>query len=73
MNTTTETKPDVLVNDQGSIVVFQPMTACASDWIDCMVHSEPHNWLDDGLYVEHRFADVIIDGMLNDGLIVEPE
>lgn len=73
MPITTETKPDVLVSDQGSIVVLQPMNGDARDWIDCMVQHEPYNWLGGGLCVEHRYADAIIDGMQDDGLIVEPE
>ena len=73
MATTTETKPDVLVNDQGSIVVLQPMNGDARDWIDCNVSYESWNWLGGGLCVDHHCADAIIDGMQDDGLIVEPE
>ena len=59
---------DVRVNDQGSVVLLQPITEAASDWIDENIESEGWQWFGGALAVEHRYADAIIEGMQSDGL-----
>ena len=59
---------DVRVNDQGSVVLLQPITEAASDWIDENIESESWQWFGGALAVEHRYADAIIEGMQSDGL-----
>ena len=63
-------KPDVEVNNHGSLVLLTPRTERASHWIRDHVHTEPYNWLGHSLAVEHRYADAIIKGMQRDDLAV---
>lgn len=64
-------RPDVEVNDCGSVVMFAPMTAEAQQWVDTNVGLESWQWLGGAFAVEHRYADDLIEGMLNDGLVVK--
>jgi hypothetical protein len=63
---------DVLVSNQGSIVLFRPMTEDARAWIEENVQSDAQ-WFGGALAVEHSYVLDLIDGMKGDGLIVEPE
>jgi len=62
-------KIDVVVRNEGSIFMFQPLTKTARAWIE-------ENAADDGMWfggqlaVEHRYAADLAQGMLNDGLNV---
>ena len=58
---------DFTVNDQGSIVLLVPLTPQAETWVK---DNLPEDRLTFGLSVviEHRYADDIIQGIINDGL-----
>jgi len=45
--------PDVLVNNQGTLFRFYPLTARAKQWIAENVQSDA-TWFNDVLVVEHR-------------------
>lgn len=61
---------DVVVNDQGTIVLFTPMTDTAKQWISEHIPDDAQ-WFGRSLVVEHRYADDIAVGMESDGLVVE--
>ena len=67
----TKPKPDVLVENHGSIFMFQPMTPAARAWIEEHVKPEPWQWYGGGLAVDPRYARDLADGMIADGLKVE--
>lgn len=60
---------DVLVENHGSIFVFQPLTQAGRDWIAENI-PEPV-WFGGGLCVEHRYAGDIAAGMQADGLVLK--
>lgn len=62
-----EDERDVLVRDCGSLVLFQPLTSTAREWIDENVQ-EDAQWFGSSLVVEHRFAPYLIEGMVGAGL-----
>jgi len=61
---------DVLINDQGTIVLFTPKTAQARRWTDDSVQLEPWQWLGRSFAVDHRYAADLIDGYTEAGFIV---
>lgn len=62
---------DVFARNEGSVVLIQPLTQAAKDWLQDNVESEPWQWLGSNLVVDHRFADGLLRGMTGDGLDVE--
>ena len=64
-----ERQPDVVVEDHGSVVLVQPLTAQARDWIDENVQDDAM-WWSGGLVVEPRYVDDLANGMLDAGLEV---
>jgi hypothetical protein len=67
-----EITPDVTVQDEGSIVVLYLNTETARTWVRDHVNTENAQWwAGNGLVVEHRYADGLIDGLQADGLEVQ--
>lgn len=62
---------DVQVLNEGSVIGLLPQSPAAQDWIDSNLETEGWQWLGPTLWVDHRMAGNIIDGMINDGLEVE--
>jgi hypothetical protein len=62
-----ESAPDVLVNNQGTLFLFCPLTAKAKQWIAENVQSDA-TWFNDVLVVEHRYAWGLAEGMKDAGL-----
>lgn len=60
---------DIEVNDQGSIVLLTPTSDAGREWIEENLPDDAQ-WFGMAVVVEHRYADDIIDGMVNDGLDV---
>lgn len=60
---------DIKIRDEGSIVLFDPQTDAAREWIKDNV-PEPM-YFGKALVVEHRYADDLAQGMISDGLDVE--
>ena len=53
---------DFQIADQGSILLFRPLTEAARQWLDENVVAEPWQWVQGALCVEARFAlDLIIE------------
>jgi hypothetical protein len=62
--------PDVLVANEGTVFLFNPLTPAAHDWFNDNVQSEPWQWFDATLVVEHRYAWGLAEGMLDAGLVL---
>jgi len=60
---------DFSVNDQGSIVLIEPVSQAAVDWVEEFIGQDngfqPY-W--PTVVIEHRYADDVIEGMISDGL-----
>lgn len=63
-------QPDVIVDNQGSIVLLRPETNAAKEWLAEHIHVDAMHF-GPSLVVEWRYADDIIDGMKRDGLEVQ--
>jgi hypothetical protein len=61
----------VLVENHGSVALFTPMTPDARQWIEENVHVEPWQWIGCSVACEPRCLDQIVEGMQEDGLIVQ--
>jgi hypothetical protein len=61
---------DILIHNRGSMFGFQPTSDVGRTWIDENLQTEGWQWLGRTLYVDHRYADDILDGMVNDGLTI---
>lgn len=60
---------DVQLRDEGTLLVFTPLSDAGRDWCrECLPFDCPR-WAG-GYVVEHRYAHDIIDGMTGDGLEV---
>jgi hypothetical protein len=73
MDTTKQTgthAPDVLIANEGTVFLFNPITSRAKEWIDENVQPEAQ-WFGTTLVVEHRFAWGLAQGMLDAGLVLE--
>jgi hypothetical protein len=60
---------DVVVTDEGTLVLFYLLSRKAERWVDENVVGE-RQFFAGALVVEHRFADAIALGMARDGLRV---
>ena len=64
---------DVLVCDEGTIWLFNPLSERAKAWVAEHVAAESWQWLCDALAVEHRYAPAIVDAMVGDGLVLRAQ
>lgn len=63
--------PDVEIEDQGTIVVFTLKTDDAADWVRENVSVGDWQWLGERTFaVDHRAAEMLIEGMIHVGLEV---
>ena len=62
--------PDVLVANEGTVFLFNPLTARANEWIDEHVQADAQ-WFGTTLVVEHRYAWGLAQGMKDAGLVLE--
>jgi hypothetical protein len=61
--------PDVLVRNEGTVFLFNPLTARAKEWIEEYVQADAR-WFGTPLVVEHRFAWGLAQGMKDAGLVL---
>ena len=59
---------DFTVTYQGSIVGLTPRTEQAKAWLDENTRAEGWQWLGHALWIDHRMAEAILEGIHNDGL-----
>lgn len=62
---------DVRVESDSSMVLITPVSYVGRQWIDENIQAEGWQWLGGSLAVDKRYAEPIVNGMLNDGLDVE--
>jgi len=62
-----ERPTDIVISDQGSIILVMPRTEAAKEWLKENVASEAM-WYGPSLVVEHRFISYLIEGMMAEGL-----
>lgn len=59
---------DIRIINQGTVTGMRPLSEEAKQWMDDNVHSEGWQWLGKTLWVDHRYVDNLIDGMIAGGL-----
>jgi squalene cyclase len=62
--------PDVLVHNEKTVFLFNPLTARAKEWIEEHVQADAQ-WFGTTLVVEHRFAWGLAEGMKDAGLVLQ--
>ncbi len=63
-------EPDILVHNEGTFLLFNPLTSRAKEWIDNNVQDDAQ-WFGTTLIVEHRYAWGLAQGMKDDGLVLQ--
>ena len=62
--------PDLRVLDQGTVVLFTPVSERGREWLEANCATESWQWLGSSLGIDHRMAGPVIEGAINDGLEV---
>jgi hypothetical protein len=57
------------VLDEGSVVLITPLSKLAREWTEENVQLEDWQWLGGGFAVDHRFADELLCGIADAGLM----
>ena len=65
----TSPAPDVIVENHGSLFLFQLVTPPAKAWVAEHVEGEAM-WFCGKLVVEPRYVETLADGMTEDGMVV---
>lgn len=60
---------DFLIDNQGSVVLLHPLTVAAQDWVVNHI-PEGATFFQEAVIIEHRYANDIVFGIHNDGLVV---
>lgn len=63
--------PDFRVQDHGSIVLLEPVSAEAQHFVQAFVSVPDYAWHGNAFVVEHRYADNLLSGIVGNGLTVE--
>jgi len=61
---------DFTVCDEGTIVLLTPETEAAKEWVKTNLPDDAMTF-GNGIAIEHRYADDILTGIVDDGLTVE--
>jgi hypothetical protein len=62
-------RPDFSVSFDGSLYLVQPLNAATQDWLVEHTAGET-SWLGSTLYVEHHYIENLVNGMVEDGLVL---
>jgi len=62
---------DVVVDDQGTIWMFWPVTEAAKQWVAENVQLESWQWMGERFGVDHRPARQLLQGMVEAGLTAQ--
>lgn len=68
--TQTETTIDVSTENHGSLFRFNIHTEAAQAWVDENVDAPGYLWMGKSFHVEPRYAEPIVQGMIDAGLEV---
>jgi hypothetical protein len=61
---------DVELCNGGTVFLFRPVTKPAQEWFADNVESEPWQWSNGSLGVDHRYAEDLLDGIASAGFDV---
>ena len=61
---------DVTVHNEGNLIGFTLNTDAAHEWFDRNVASDGYQWLGSTLWVDHRCASALADGVADAGLVL---
>lgn len=62
--------PDIRIENHGSVVLLRPVSGAATNWMEDHLPADAQRW-GDAVVVEPRYVQPILDGMMNDGLVVQ--
>ncbi len=62
---------DIQINDQGSIIMFTPVSEFAKEWVNNNCYIESWQWMGSSFCVDHRIAEQLIEGMEEHDLSIE--
>lgn len=62
---------DVLVENHGTLWLFNLLTDSAREWVDSNVEVPDYMWRCGGFCCEHRCGPSLVEGMREEGLTVE--
>ena len=75
MSTATEAQArfnfDFLLAHHGSICILNAITQDAQQWVDDHLPNDAMHWGQRGTVIEPRYAGDIVQGIINDGLVVQ--
>ena len=63
-------EPDIRVQNEGTVVQFEPVSDAGMRWLKEQVVSEGWQWLGRTLVVQHSYAEALVARMREDGLQV---
>jgi len=63
--------PDVILRNEGTIVMLTPMTPDVKEWFDENVQSEGWQWMGESLCIDSRFAMDLVIGINEAGFSIE--
>jgi len=63
---------DVRFTDHGTIVLLEPLTEAAQEWVADNISPDAQTWAG-SIVVEPRYVENIVLGMQDDGLAIEIE
>jgi hypothetical protein len=61
----------MVIEDQGTVVLFTPEGDYEHEWLALNVESEPWQWLGKSLVVDHRMAQGLVEMVEDNGFVVE--
>lgn len=61
---------DIRIRDEGTVVVFTPVTQEGTDWLHEQLLTEPWQWQGDNLVLDHHLAQGVRDLLMMDGLTI---
>lgn len=62
---------DFIVRNEGSIFMVTPVTPQAQGWVSLNLRLESWQWLGNSFSVGYRYIEDLVQGMRNDGFVVE--
>lgn len=60
---------DFTLSDHGSVTILTALSSEGADWIDENLPDDVQMW-GNGVVIEPRFVEAILDGLMTDGLTV---
>ena len=61
----------MIIDNQGSVVIFEPEGNLEMEWVMLNVDCEPWQWQGGGLVVDWRMAEDLEDGIRDAGFVVQ--